>query len=113
MSAMRATSASVLLTLGLPADRLVLESQSRNTADSAARVVPLLGGRPFALVTSAGHLPRSMATFAKAGLRPVPVPADYRLPGRLSIGQLHARAARLAGLGSGGARIPRPGLVPA
>ncbi len=75
----------VLLSLGLPADRLVLESQSRNTADSATRVVPLLAGRPFALVTSAGHLPRSMATFAKAGLHPVPVPADYRLPGRISI----------------------------
>ena len=77
---------SVLRTLGLPADQLVLETQSRNTADSAVRVVPLLGGRPFALVTSAGHLPRSMATFAKAGLHPVPVPADYRLPGRLAIG---------------------------
>lgn len=76
----------VLRTLGLPADRLVLESQSRNTADSAQRVVPLLGGRSFALVTSAGHLPRSMATFAEVGLHPVPVPADYRLPGRLSIG---------------------------
>ncbi|HEU5134537.1 MAG TPA: ElyC/SanA/YdcF family protein [Steroidobacteraceae bacterium] len=75
----------VLLSLGLPADRLVLESQSRNTADSANRVVQLLAGRPFALVTSAAHLPRSMATFAKAGLRPIPVPADYRLPGRMSI----------------------------
>jgi uncharacterized SAM-binding protein YcdF (DUF218 family) len=74
----------VLLTLGLPADRLRLEMQSRNTADSAMRVVPLLDGKPFALVTSAGHLPRSMATFAKAGLNPLPVPADFRLPGRLS-----------------------------
>jgi uncharacterized SAM-binding protein YcdF (DUF218 family) len=77
---------SVLRTLGLPADRLMLETQSRNTGDSAVNVVPLLGGRPFALVTSAGHLPRSMATFAKAGLHPIPVPADYRLPGRLAIG---------------------------
>jgi uncharacterized SAM-binding protein YcdF (DUF218 family) len=76
---------NVLLTLGLPADRLVLESKSHNTADSASRVAPLLGGRPFALVTSAGHMPRSMATFAKASLRPAPVPADYRLPGRLSV----------------------------
>ena len=75
----------VLLSLGLPADRLVLEMQSRNTADSATRVAPLLAGKPFALVTSAAHLPRSMATFAKAGLRPVPIPADYRLPGRMSI----------------------------
>jgi uncharacterized SAM-binding protein YcdF (DUF218 family) len=76
----------VLRSLGLPADRLVLESQSRNTGDSAQRVATLLGGKPFALVTSAGHMPRSMGTFAKAGLRPIPVPADYRLPGRLSIG---------------------------
>jgi uncharacterized SAM-binding protein YcdF (DUF218 family) len=77
---------SVLLDLGLPADRLVIETRSHNTGDSAVRVVPLLGGRPFALVTSAGHMPRSMAAFAKAGLHPVPVPADYRLPGRLAIG---------------------------
>jgi len=76
---------NVLLSLGLPADRLVLESESRNTADSATRVVPLLAGKPFALVTSAGHLPRSMATFAKAGLDPLPVPADYRLPGRMTM----------------------------
>jgi len=75
----------VLLSLGLPADRLVREMQSRNTADSATRIAELLAGKPFALVTSAGHLTRSMATFAKAGLRPIPVPADYRLPGRMSI----------------------------
>ena len=78
----------VLLSLGLPTSQLVLESQSRNTADSASRVVPLLDGRPFALVTSAGHLPRSMGTFAKAGLHPIPVPADYRLPGRMSLASL-------------------------
>jgi uncharacterized SAM-binding protein YcdF (DUF218 family) len=74
-----------LMTLGLPADRLVLESNSRNTADSARHVARLLAGKPFALVTSAGHLPRSMGTFVKAGLHPLPVPADYRLPGRISI----------------------------
>ncbi|HEY6125548.1 MAG TPA: ElyC/SanA/YdcF family protein [Steroidobacteraceae bacterium] len=74
----------VLLTLGLPADRLRLETQSRNTGDSALHVAPLLDGKPFALVTSAGHLPRSMATFAKAGLDALPVPADFRLPGPVS-----------------------------
>ncbi|HEU4778288.1 MAG TPA: ElyC/SanA/YdcF family protein [Steroidobacteraceae bacterium] len=77
--------ADVLLSLGLPGDRLRLESRSHNTADSANRVGPMVGGKPFALVTSAGHLPRSMATFAKAGLHPVAVPADYRLPGRMSL----------------------------
>lgn len=78
--------ADVLMSLGLPRDRLQLETRSRNTADSANQAGTLLKGRPFALVTSAGHLPRSMAAFNKAGLDPVGIPADFRLPGRTSLG---------------------------
>ncbi len=39
----------------------------------------MLAGRPFFLVTSAGHLPRTMAAFAKLGMTPIPAPTDYRL----------------------------------
>ena len=32
---------------------------------------------PFILVTSAGHMPRSMHVFKKAGLNPIPAPTHY------------------------------------
>ncbi len=31
----------------------------------------------FVLVTSAGHMPRSMALFRKLGMAPIPAPAEY------------------------------------
>lgn len=68
-----------LLALGLPPERLKLESASDTTADSAVNLKPMLDG-PFFLVTSAGHLRRSMAVLQKQGLQPVPVPTDYQGP---------------------------------
>lgn len=68
-----------LIALGLPKERLVLETESRTTADSAKNLEPLLK-EPFFLVTSAGHLRRSLAVLEKRGLRPIPVPTDYQGP---------------------------------
>lgn len=68
-----------LLALGLPRERLSLETASLTTADSATNLQPLLK-EPFFLVTSAGHLRRSLAVLHKQGLQPVPVPTDYQGP---------------------------------
>lgn len=68
-----------LVALGLPTDRLILETGSLTTADSAKNLQPLLRA-PFFLVTSAGHLRRSLAVLRKQGLQPVPVPTDYQGP---------------------------------
>ena len=68
-----------LLALGLPKERLTLETNSLTTAESAANLAPMLK-EPFFLVTSAGHLRRSLAVLHKQGLRPVPVPTDYQGP---------------------------------
>jgi uncharacterized SAM-binding protein YcdF (DUF218 family) len=73
---------ATLQSLGVDAGKLESEGQSRNTAESAANCASRLRGRRFALVTSAGHLPRAMGTFQDLGLQPAPIPADYRLPGR-------------------------------
>jgi len=68
-----------LIALGLPKQRLILETDSLTTADSAANLQPMLQ-EPFFLVTSAGHLRRSLAVLHKQGLHPVPVPTDYQGP---------------------------------
>lgn len=68
-----------LVALGLPRERLVLETASKNTAASAANLRPMLL-EPFFLITSAGHLRRSIAVFEAQGLEPIPVPTDYQGP---------------------------------
>jgi uncharacterized SAM-binding protein YcdF (DUF218 family) len=69
-----------LVKLGVPANKLRLEDASFTTAESAAKLRPLLGRDEFFLVTSAGHLPRSLAALARKGLTAIPVPTDHQLP---------------------------------
>jgi len=68
-----------LVSLGLPKERLILETASQNTAASAENLKPLLHV-PFFLITSAGHMRRSMAVLEARGLQPIPVPTDYQGP---------------------------------
>lgn len=70
---------AALLSLGLPKERLTLETASKNTAASAINLRPLLPG-PFFLATSAGHMHRSLAVLKKQGLQPIPAPTDYQGP---------------------------------
>jgi uncharacterized SAM-binding protein YcdF (DUF218 family) len=71
-----------LIQFGVPSPAIVLEETSRSTAESAVNVGMLLREHddPFFLVTSAGHMPRSLAVFRKQGLEPIPVPIDHQLP---------------------------------
>lgn len=67
--------------LGVPADRILVERDSRTTAEDAKYTAELLrsrGIRSLFLVTSAFHLPRALGCFRKAGLNPVPYPVDFR-----------------------------------
>jgi uncharacterized SAM-binding protein YcdF (DUF218 family) len=62
----------------------VLEGQSRSTAENAEltrSVLPGGGAGRFLLVTSAFHMPRSMAFFRRAGVDVVAWPADFRSTG--------------------------------
>jgi uncharacterized SAM-binding protein YcdF (DUF218 family) len=65
--------------LGVAASDIVLENVSKNTAEEAARVAPMIGQERFLLVTSAFHMPRAVALFRKQGLDPIPSPSDYRV----------------------------------
>lgn len=67
-----------LLALGVPASRIVNESESANTRDEAIILKRFLRERNidrFVLVTSPLHMDRSLATFAAQGLHPTPSPS--------------------------------------
>jgi len=64
--------------MGVPADSMILESESWDTDDEARLLKPILTGKRFALVTSALHMPRSVAAFGARGLVPNPAPADFQ-----------------------------------
>jgi len=74
------TMADLALVLGIPEDDLILETSSRDTEEQARRILPLVQGKTPVLVTSAVHMPRSMALFQKAGLHPIAAPTDHRAP---------------------------------
>jgi len=67
---------------GIAPDRLLLEGQSRNTAENARlslAVASPAAGETWVLVTSAFHMPRAMRSFEMAGWSGLlPWPVDYR-----------------------------------
>lgn len=70
--------------LGIEPDRIKTEDRSRNTYENAVFTRDLVHPQPgqvFLLVTSAFHMPRSVALFRKAGFDIVPVPVDYQTLG--------------------------------
>ena len=81
------------MALGVAPERILTTGRVRNTAEEAAAVAGLLRehgvGSPGAgpgsadqphvlLVTSAYHMPRSVALFEREGLRVTPFPVDFR-----------------------------------
>lgn len=67
----------VLVSSGIPDRQIRVDVASYSTFESAKHLAPILGGTPFLLVTSAGHMPRAMGVFRKAGTSPVPIPTHY------------------------------------
>lgn len=63
--------------LGVPANAILLETSSDDTASEAKSVLPFVRNAPFILVTSAYHMPRAMALFRYLGMRPIPAPSNY------------------------------------
>lgn len=70
--------------MGIPKEALTLESRSTNTYENAVFTRQLPGldvHKPWLLMTSAWHMPRSLATFQKAGWNITPCPVDFRTGG--------------------------------
>jgi len=83
------TAERLLIALGVDRSRLVLETESRNTFENALftrRMISPESGETWLLVTSAFHMPRSMALFRKADFAVLPWPVDYRTSGREGFG---------------------------
>ncbi len=73
----------VLLDLGIPAKRIIIEGKSRDTYENGRAIQQLRLNRPLILITSAAHMPRALRVFAALGMKPLPAPADFR--GGLSV----------------------------
>ena len=73
-------AAPVLLRMGVALDRVIFESQSRNTAENASMTREILASAPrgtWILVTSAFHMPRAVGVFRENGWQVFPYPVDY------------------------------------
>jgi uncharacterized SAM-binding protein YcdF (DUF218 family) len=67
--------ATALVASGVPADRILLDLQARNTHDHPRSIRPLLDDnhiRQFVIVTSPTHMRRALSVFRAAGYDPVP-----------------------------------------
>lgn len=83
------TAPRLLTALGVEPERLVLENKSRDTFENAQFTKALVSPKPgetWLLVTSAFHMPRSMALFRKADFAVLPWPVDYRTSGLEGVG---------------------------
>lgn len=69
-----------LVKAGVPEERILLESGSRNTREQARQVAPLLKTNHwerFVLVTPAVQGPRAAAVFRREGVDPIPASAPF------------------------------------
>jgi uncharacterized SAM-binding protein YcdF (DUF218 family) len=69
--------ADAAVSLGVDRTRIRQIDDAHDTEEEAARLREVLGNAPFALITSAWHLPRAMALCSAQGLHTLPCPADF------------------------------------
>ncbi len=76
------------VSFGVDEERLVLEGESRNTAENASFTRDMLSAETGAivLVTSAFHMPRSVGLYRQEGVEVVAWPTDYRSAGDQGFG---------------------------
>ncbi|MBL0253476.1 MAG: YdcF family protein [Chitinophagaceae bacterium] len=69
------------LELGIPAQDIIAENQSKNTFENAVNTKKILDSlkfpQPYLLITAALHMKRSLQAFSKAGMNCVPYPANF------------------------------------
>ncbi len=71
-----------LTEMGVARQRILLIDHTTDTCGNAAGITRLkVQSAQMVLITSALHMPRAMACFAKVGLQPVPYPVDFRSSG--------------------------------
>jgi uncharacterized SAM-binding protein YcdF (DUF218 family) len=73
------TMRDALVILGVPPDRILVETMSRTTRDEALVVAPMLAAQSIGqtiLVTSQTHMRRALGTFRAVGIRAIPAVAQ-------------------------------------
>ncbi len=88
---------------GVPAERILVESASRNTRENAVESAKLMRQHDISsviLITNASHLPRAMGCFRKIGIEPIPYGVDFHsdLNNRLSLDDFIPDVGNLRGL---------------
>lgn len=69
----------LLRDMGLPPEAILVEADSRTTAENARHTRERLGaGQRVLLVTSARHMPRALAAFRRAGIDATAAPTDHQ-----------------------------------
>lgn len=81
----------VLMDLGVPANRVLVENKSRDTMENAKyseEICAKHGYRKIVLLTSSYHMKRSMTAFQKYGMTVTPYPANVRTHGHTRYGYI-------------------------
>jgi uncharacterized SAM-binding protein YcdF (DUF218 family) len=68
----------LLLDLGIPGKRIVIERKSRNTFENGKAIQQLRLTPPIVLITSASHMERAVKVFKTLGIHSLPAPCDFR-----------------------------------
>ena len=74
--------AELLVFMGVPEEAILLEGVSANTYENAVftkQILEPMGINRILLVTSAMHMPRSVAIFEKQGFDVIPAPTDFNI----------------------------------
>ena len=93
--------ATILELIGIPREDMILESRSINTYENAVYTKDILqreNFRQILLVTSAAHMPRSLAIFRRQNIDAIPAPADFTISDRNLIENSHSIQSRIIGL---------------
>jgi len=75
----------VAMVIGVNKKNILLEEISKDTEDQARLIQQIVGKDQFILVTSASHMPRTMAFFRKLGMDPLPAPTEHLVKERVAI----------------------------
>jgi len=81
----------LLDSFGIPRERVLLESRSRNTAENAAFTKALVNPKPgerWLLVTSAQHMPRAIGCFRRVGFAVEAYPVAWHTRRQLRLGPM-------------------------
>lgn len=93
--------ATILELIGIPRQDMLLESRALNTHENAVYTKEILQReqiKQILLVTSAAHMPRSLAIFRRQNIDAIPAPADFMISDRNLIEHTYSSESRILSL---------------